>query len=90
MKSAIPWLEKEAIQKRISTSLMKFRDTIIDLDCTEIALQRSKCLKCRVMTYSHYKGEHTLKVLIGIAPSGLITYLSSVCGGRISDKEILL
>ncbi|XP_067123192.1 uncharacterized protein [Centruroides vittatus] len=42
----------------------------------------------RILTYSHYYGKHTVKVLVGIAPSGLITYLSKAYGGRASDKAI--
>ena len=30
----------------------------------------------------------TLKFLVGISPSGFITFLSSCCGGRASDKFI--
>lgn len=87
LRTAVPWLEKEVILKRCFSN---FRDTRIVLDCTEIGVEETKCLKCRLMTYSHYKGDHTLKILVGVAPSGLITFLSSVYGGRVSDKEIFL
>lgn len=40
------------------------------------------------MSYSHYKGTHTIKYLIGITPSGLISYVSSGYGGRATDKAI--
>lgn len=58
------------------------------LDCTEIPIALPKCLHCRVMTYSHYKETHTAKYMIGIAPGGLITYVSKGNGGRTSDKQI--
>ena len=38
--------------------------------------------------YSSYKSHHTLKFLIGIAPSGYITFLSQVYGGRATDCYI--
>lgn len=41
-----------------------------------------------MFTYSHFKGRHTVKFLIGVAPSGLITYVSRGFGGRSSDKAI--
>lgn len=58
------------------------------LDCTEIPVEKPRCLNCRLKLYSHYKGCETLKLLIGITPSGLICYLSKVYGGRASDKAI--
>ncbi|PFX26455.1 hypothetical protein AWC38_SpisGene8869 [Stylophora pistillata] len=38
--------------------------------------------------YSSYKSSTTLKGLIGIAPHGAITFVSSLYTGSISDKEI--
>lgn len=46
------------------------------------------CLSCRIRTYSFYKGKHTIKFMVGIAPDGLITFVSDVYGGRASDKLI--
>ncbi len=37
-------------------------------------------------TYSQYKHHNTLKVLIGITPTGPITFVSSVYGGNTSDR----
>ena len=40
------------------------------------------------MTRSNYKKHNTLKVLVGIAPNGMITFLSKAWGGRASDNYI--
>ena len=37
-----------------------------------------------------YKHHNTLKFLVGIAPSGYITFLSDCYGGRASDKHRVL
>ena len=58
------------------------------VDCTELEIQKSKCLKCRIRCYSFSKSRHTLKFLIGVAPSVNIAFLSSAYGGRPSDKAI--
>ena len=73
---------------RLSSETYKYIIRCIVLDCTEISLQKSKCLQCRLRTYSHYKSNHTVKFLIGISPTGLITYVSNAYGGRASDKQI--
>ena len=39
--------------------------------------------------YSHYKSHVTYKGLIGIAPSGAITFVSQLFEGSISDNEIV-
>jgi len=39
--------------------------------------------------FSSYKNHTTLKGLIGIAPSGAITFVSQLYTGSISDKEIV-
>ena len=65
-----------------------FKKTFIVLDCTEIAAERPNCLRYRLRMYSHYKGKETVKVLIGISPSGLIIFISKPYGERASDKTI--
>ena len=40
------------------------------------------------MTFSNYKNNNTFKGLIGISPSGAITFVSSLFSGSISDKEL--
>ncbi len=40
------------------------------------------------ITYSHYKSHNTVNFLVGISPTGAITFLSKVWGGRTSDKVI--
>jgi len=39
--------------------------------------------------YSHYKSHVTYKDLLGIAPSGAITFISQLFDGSISDNKIV-
>ena len=39
-------------------------------------------------TYSNYKSTNTLKRLIGISPSGHITFVSQLYTGSVSDREL--
>ena len=40
------------------------------------------------MTYSIYKIHNTFKGLIGISPSGVVTFVSDLYPGSISDEEL--
>uniref|UniRef100_A0AAV2JF01 DDE Tnp4 domain-containing protein n=1 Tax=Knipowitschia caucasica TaxID=637954 RepID=A0AAV2JF01_KNICA len=58
------------------------------LDCTEVALEGASSLTLQSETFSAYKNRTTLKGLIGVAPNGLVTFISQLYTGCISDKEI--
>lgn len=88
LNSVIYWPSKQEISSNIPYCFEKFNKTRVVIDCTEISLQKPKCLTCRIKTYSNYKSTFTLKFLIGISPGGLITYISKPYGGRASDKTI--
>ena len=40
-------------------------------------------------TYSSYRGMNSFKVIVGVAPNAVITYVSKLCPGSISDKAIV-
>lgn len=89
LKVMIPWPDQENIRANLPLSFKNFKNTRIILDCAETVIAKCKCLKCRVLTYSQYKKNHTAKFNVGITPSGLITEISCSYGGRASDKLIV-
>ncbi|CAM4805745.1 unnamed protein product [Rotaria magnacalcarata] len=40
-------------------------------------------------TWSTYKNTNTVKVLVGITPNGVMSYISSLYGGATSDRSLL-
>ena len=83
------FLPRDVIRCTMPASFKKlYPKTTIILDCTEVFIQRPKKLMTRAQTYSDYKSHNTGKVLIGVAPSGYMMFVSEVFGGRASDKYI--
>lgn len=73
---AIFWPTDEEHEKNIPSCFREFRNVRVVLDCTEIFIERLKCLNCRLKLYSFYKRNEILKILFGVSPSGLINFVS--------------
>ena len=61
----------------------------IVIDCTDIEVATPSRITQQNATYSSYRGMNYFKVLTGVAPNGVLTYISSLYPGSISDKEIV-
>jgi len=66
-----------------------FPNCRIVLDCTEIFAANPKKMSDQNDRFSNYKHRITYKALVGIAPNGTVTYLSSLYPGAASDKFIV-
>ncbi|KAK8759106.1 hypothetical protein V5799_003262 [Amblyomma americanum] len=54
----------------------------------ELETEMPPGIEKRNLWFSNYKGRYTLKYLIGIAPNGLVTFISEGFGGRTTDAVI--
>lgn len=86
------WIPREAIRTKMPQSFKKmgYTNCRVILDCSEVFIERPKSLNAQAVTWSDYKHHNTLKFLVGIAPTGYITFLSNTYGGRASDRHIVL
>jgi DDE superfamily endonuclease/Helix-turn-helix of DDE superfamily endonuclease len=91
VKDYIIWLDKSTIQARLPASFKAlFPNARVIIDASEIECQRPSTQHQRVQMYSNYKSRFTVKFLLGIAPSGEITFVSKAFGGRTTDTEITI
>ena len=74
-----------ASQMKRNMQISKFKCII---DCVEFKMAVSSSLVLHKLMYSDYKSHTTVKALVGIAPGGGFTFISSVFPGSISDKII--
>lgn len=85
--SEMPSREKN--QESLPKSFQNLRNCRVTIDCTEFLMENPKSLEQAVSTFSHYKSRNTMKILVGVAPNGTLTYISKTYGGSSSDKGIV-
>ena len=89
LKQLIIWPETSALRENLPKCFKGgFCRVVCIIDCFEVFIQRPKSFDARAATYSNYKKHNTIKVLIGISPTGSISFISKACGGRASDEVI--
>jgi hypothetical protein len=92
LKFLINWPSKRALKKNLPECFKNtpYKNAVSIIDCTEVTIQRPGNQAARSQTWSNYKHSHTIKFLVGTTPSGSVSFLSKVYGGRASDKLITL
>lgn len=88
-----PCLEKmpSAFKNNLSApqSFQEFPNCRVIIDCSDIEIATPELLKNQKQTYSVYRGMHSFKFLVGVAPNGTIIFCSSLFPGSISDKNVV-
>ena len=88
LKNFIVWPEREALRRNLPSSFKKFKSCVCIIDCTEVFIERPFNLNAKTKIFSNYKSRNTIKHLVGITPSGAVSFLSAGWGGTASDKKI--
>ena len=64
------------------------RKVTVVIDCFEIFIKKPTNLLARGQTFSSHKHHNTIKILIGITPQRIISYVSEAWNGKRSDKYV--
>ena len=82
-----PW---HIVKKYMPEAFKKdYPNTRMIIDATEFFVERPSSLLSQACTFSSYKNRNTVKVLIGIMPSGTISFVSNCYEGSISDRKLV-
>ena len=84
----LPILEQTVEETTPKCFKENYPNTRVILDCTEISIEIPASYCSQSSNFSNYKHHNTAKGLVGIASSGVITFVSDLCGGRFFDKRI--
>lgn len=90
LSSLTPWIDKQNIIETMPRKFEKYPDCRVIIDCTEIYTETPQSLANKSLMYSNYKSHMTYKALLGISPSGVITFSSDLWAGSVSDKQLTL
>ena len=87
MMSKVPSREKNLTS--LPESFKLYPNCRMVIDCTDVKIETPATMSLKKLTYSSYRGMHSFKVLIGVAPNAVITYCSTLFPGSVSDKAIV-
>ncbi|XP_072027733.1 uncharacterized protein [Amphiura filiformis] len=89
LQPLIFWPDRAAIRANMPSSIKSMCPSLrCTIDCTEFYIERPRDLQLQALTWSDYKRHNTAKILVAIAPNGMISFLSKAFGGRSSDRYI--
>uniref|UniRef100_A0A6P7GGC3 Uncharacterized protein LOC114342190 n=1 Tax=Diabrotica virgifera virgifera TaxID=50390 RepID=A0A6P7GGC3_DIAVI len=76
-------------QISLPTVFLSCRNCRIILDCIEVHTETPTSSQQQQLTDSSFKDCNTWKVLVGVAPNGVVTYVSSAYAGPASNRGIV-
>lgn len=82
LKFLNPFPSKDIMRTTPKPFKAKYLSTRVIIDCTELFIQSSSSLINQSLIFSSYKHHTTVKFLVGISPSGVITVVSDAWPGK--------
>lgn len=86
--SLLRWPSKEEIKTHMPNSFSKYPGTRAIIDCTEFFIEKPSSPSGQKATLSDYKHHNTVKLLVGITPSGAFSFISKLWSGSMSDQRV--
>ena len=92
----VPWPSRaeiqktpKAIKKTLPKRFRNVKNIRVIIDCCEFYIQKPVISENQKTTWSNYKHYNTVKLLVGITPAGVISFIPPLWTGSTSYKEIV-
>ena len=86
LRSLITWPSRAVIDSHMAMQFNElYPTTRVITDCTEILTETPSSMS---LTYSSCKHHNTFKGLVGICPTGAVTFISVLYAGSVSDQVL--
>ena len=85
----VPWPSRSELQKCLPKRFKMFKNVRVIIDCLELFIQKPKVPSSQKFTWSNYKHWNTANLLVGITPTGVVSFIPPLWTGSISDKGIV-
>ncbi|XP_022108375.1 uncharacterized protein LOC110988816 [Acanthaster planci] len=84
----IIWPSAQTVRSMVPSCFSEYPNVRCIIDCLEFKTERPPSGEGQALMYSHNKGTYTCKVLVGISPHGLISFLSEAFPGGTTDSQV--
>ena len=85
----VPWPSNQNYKNVCKKRLKKLKNVRVVTDCHELFIHKPKVPSSQKIICSNYKHWNTAKLLVGITPTGVVSFIPPLWTGSISDKEIV-
>lgn len=92
MLSKIPiWLTRNTVNDLMPADLKReYPSTRVIIDATEMFVEIPSDFRVQSDSFSQYKHNNTAKGVTGVSPNGLVTFVSDLAPGKLSDKKLTI
>ena len=82
------WPDKENVKKTLTKCFQAEYGArvVVIMDCFEVFIEWPSNILARSGTWSNYKPHNTVKLLIGIAPQGVVSFISAEAWGGVFTR----
>ncbi|XP_058807524.1 uncharacterized protein LOC131673508 isoform X2 [Phymastichus coffea] len=88
LEKTIYWPKTEELIKNLPECFQSFKQTRVILNCSETQVEKQRCFNCQQKLMEDSVKDEAIKLVLGIAPSGLIIFKSNIFYSQSSSVSV--